>query len=154
MPATPYPSFAGAKRLDGMRIGVIREYMDRKLFNKADEESIAAAEKAIADLQKLGATIVDPGRRRGAPAEVHRQVRAAGAEQAVHQRFPEAFPVDDGGKPAADHIASLVDMFMNPSRTPAGVTLRSLGGGGSPRRVAIHDRAVSQGARRREHQDA
>ncbi len=61
MPAAPYASFAGATRLDGVRIGVLREYMDRSLFNEADEESIAAAERAVADLQKLGATIVDPG---------------------------------------------------------------------------------------------
>ena len=61
MPSAPYASFASAKRLDGVRIGVIREYMDRSLFNEADEESIAATERALVDLQKLGATIVDPG---------------------------------------------------------------------------------------------
>ncbi len=60
-PAKPYLSSAGAKRLDGVRIGVIREYMRRDLFSKADEESIALAERAIADLRKLGAVIVDPG---------------------------------------------------------------------------------------------
>src|SRR4029077_4344583 len=60
-PSASYASFTNAKRLDGVRIGVIREYMDRTLFNQADEESIASAEKAIADLQKLGAVIVDPG---------------------------------------------------------------------------------------------
>src|SRR5205085_10687616 len=50
LPPAPYASFTNARRLDGMRIGVIREYMDRKLFNAADEESIASAEKAVADL--------------------------------------------------------------------------------------------------------
>ena len=44
-----------------MRIGVVREYMNKKLFSKADEESIDIVERAIADLRKLGATIVDPG---------------------------------------------------------------------------------------------
>ena len=88
MPAAPYASFAGETRLDGMRIGVLREYMDRSLFNEADEESIAAAERAVADLQKLGATIVDPGPGRGAADEVHRQVRAVGDEQAVHRALP------------------------------------------------------------------
>ncbi len=34
------------------------------------------------------------------------------------------------GKPTTDHIASLVDMFENPSLVPGGLTLRSLGGGG------------------------
>ncbi len=79
MPASPYASFTNAKRLDGVRIGVIREYMDRKLFNKADEESIAAAEKS--DRRSAEARRDDrrSGRRRRAAAEVHRQVRAVGA---------------------------------------------------------------------------
>jgi Asp-tRNA(Asn)/Glu-tRNA(Gln) amidotransferase A subunit family amidase len=61
LPTSPYQTFAGEKRLDGIRIGVIREYMDRTLFNDADTESIDATERAIVDLKKLGATIVDPG---------------------------------------------------------------------------------------------
>jgi Asp-tRNA(Asn)/Glu-tRNA(Gln) amidotransferase A subunit family amidase len=60
-PAQPYVSSAGAKRLDGVRIGVIREYMAKKLFSKADEESIDIVERALDDLRNLGATIVDPG---------------------------------------------------------------------------------------------
>lgn len=60
-PAKPYLNSAAAKRLDGVRIGVIREYMRRDLFSKADEQSITLAERAIADLRKLGAVIVDPG---------------------------------------------------------------------------------------------
>jgi Asp-tRNA(Asn)/Glu-tRNA(Gln) amidotransferase A subunit family amidase len=61
MPPQPYASSAAARRLDGVRIGVLREYMNRKLLSKADEESIDIVERAIADLRKLGATIVDPG---------------------------------------------------------------------------------------------
>jgi Asp-tRNA(Asn)/Glu-tRNA(Gln) amidotransferase A subunit family amidase len=60
-PAHSYASSAAARRLDGLRIGVIREYMARKLFSKADEESIDIVDRAIDDLRKLGATIVDPG---------------------------------------------------------------------------------------------
>src|SRR5262245_1763771 len=61
-PAQPYSSFATTRRLEGMRIGVVREYISKKLFSKADEESIDIVERAIDDLRKLGATIVDPGR--------------------------------------------------------------------------------------------
>jgi amidase len=60
-PAQAYGIAAAARRLDGLRIGVIREYMSKKLFSKADEDSIAIVERAIDDLRKLGATIVDPG---------------------------------------------------------------------------------------------
>jgi Asp-tRNA(Asn)/Glu-tRNA(Gln) amidotransferase A subunit family amidase len=130
LPPSPYRSFANATRLDGIRIGVIREYMDRRLFNQADTESIDATERAIADLQRLGAVIVDPGPG-GALLQKHIDKYAPSVLNKLFiNRFPEAFPVDDG-KPSADHIASLVEMFLNPSLTPGGVTLRSLGAGQS-----------------------
>lgn len=127
LPASPYQSFASEKRLDGLRIGVIREYMDRSLFNEADTESIEATERAIADLQRLGATIVDPGPG-GALLQTFIDKYAPSVMNRLFiSRFPAVFPVDEGGKPSADHIASLVDMFLNPSLTPDGVTLRNLG---------------------------
>ena len=131
MPSSSYASFTNAKRLDGMRIGVIREYMDRKLFNKADEESIAATERALVDLQKLGATIVDPGEGGALLQKYIDKYAPAVLNKLFINRFPAAFPFDDAGKPTADHITSLVEMFENPSLTPGGVTLRSLGGGQS-----------------------
>ena len=130
LPSASYASFTNAKRLDGMRIGVIREYMDRKLFNQADEESIAAAEKAIADLQKLGATIVDPGEGGALLQKYIDKYAPSVMNKLFINRYPAAFPFDDAGKPTSDHIASLVDMFLNPSLVPGGITLRSLGGGG------------------------
>ena len=60
--------------------------MNRKLFAKADEESIDIVERAIGDLRKLGATIVDPGPagalfqgcfNRYAPQLLQRRVRRA-----------------------------------------------------------------------------
>jgi amidase len=131
MPSSSYASVTNVKRLDGVRIGVIREYMDRQLFNKADEESIAATEKAVADLQKLGATIVDPGEG-GALLQKYIDKYAPSAMNRLFiNRFPAAFPVDDAGKPTQDHILSLVDMFVDPSLVPGGLTLRSLGGAGA-----------------------
>jgi amidase len=127
LPASPYQSFANEKRLDGMRIGVIREYMDRRLFNKADTESIDITERAIADLQRLGATIVDPGPG-GALLQPYIDKYAPSVLNKLFiARFPNAFPVDANGKPTADHIPSLVDMFLNPSLTPAGLNIRNFG---------------------------
>jgi len=130
MPTSSYASFASEKRLDGVRIGVVREYMDRSLFNEADEESIAATERAIADLQKLGATIVDPGPK-GALLQKYIDKYAPSVLNTLFiDRFPKAFPVDANGKPTADHIATLVEMYYDPSLAPDGVTLRNLGQGG------------------------
>ena len=60
-PSQPYATAASAGRLSGVRIGIIREYMNRGAYTKADEQSLDIAERAIADLRALGATIVDPG---------------------------------------------------------------------------------------------
>jgi len=127
LPSSSYQSFAGEQRLDGVRIGVIREYMDRTLFNEADTESIDATERAIAELQKLGATIVDPGPTGALLQKYIDKYAPSVLNKLFIGRFPEAFPVDAGGKPSMDHIPSLVNMFLNPSLTPSGVTLRSLG---------------------------
>ena len=61
-PGQPYAASASARRLDGVRIGVIREYMNRDAYTQADAQSLDLAERAIDDVRKLGATIVDPGR--------------------------------------------------------------------------------------------
>jgi Asp-tRNA(Asn)/Glu-tRNA(Gln) amidotransferase A subunit family amidase len=131
LPPSPYRGFAGATRLDGVRIGVLREYMDRSLFNEADEESIAAAERAVSDLQRLGATIVDPGPGGALLQKYIDKYAPSVMNRLFIERFPEAFPIGENGKPSADHIASLVEMFQDPSRTPGGITLRSLGRGDS-----------------------
>jgi Asp-tRNA(Asn)/Glu-tRNA(Gln) amidotransferase A subunit family amidase len=127
LPSSPYPSFANEKRLDGVRIGVIREYMNRNLFNDADTESIDATERAIADLKKLGATIVDPGPGGALLQKYIDKYAPSVLNKLFISRFPDAFPVDANGKPAADHIATLVDLYLNPSLTPEGVTIRSFG---------------------------
>ena len=42
LPADGYATHAEPGRLEGLRIGVVREYMDKKAFTKEDEETIAA----------------------------------------------------------------------------------------------------------------
>jgi Asp-tRNA(Asn)/Glu-tRNA(Gln) amidotransferase A subunit family amidase len=126
-PSQPYASFANEKRLDGVRIGVIREYMNKDLFNQADVESIDIAERAIQDLKALGATIVDPGPGGALLQSFIDKYAPSALNKLFISQFPSMFPFDSNGKPSTDHVETLVNMFLNPSTTPAGLTLRGFG---------------------------
>ena len=54
------------------------------------------------------------------------QLRSMGVKlvKLFTRRFPDRFPVDAAGKPTTDHIATLVEMTVNPSLVPDKVTLR------------------------------
>jgi amidase len=125
-PAQPYSSFAGARRLDGVRIGVIREYMSKKLFSKADEQSIDIVDRAIGDLRRLGATVVDPG----PEGELFHACISRYAPELLNsaftRRYRNLFPVDSAGRPATDQTATLLDMHADPARVPEDLSLRTL----------------------------
>jgi amidase len=91
-----YLKSAAAQRLDGLRIGVIREYMAKKLFSKADEESIEIVEHAVDDLRKLGATIVDPGPD-GALFQSCFTRSAPVLLNSIGVQYRDLFPVDSAG---------------------------------------------------------
>jgi len=55
----PYDAFADNATLNTIRIGVVREFM--QVHTKADEEAVRIATEALRDLEKAGATIIDPG---------------------------------------------------------------------------------------------
>jgi amidase len=123
---------ASARRLDGIRIGVIREYMAKKLFSKADEESIDIVERAIGDLRRLGATVVDPGLEGALFQSCIARYGPGLLNSAFARQYPELFPVDSAGKPQSDQIAKLLDMHTDPARLPPGLSLRSLSSLGVP----------------------
>jgi amidase len=132
-PSQPYASFAagalaqGLLRLDGLRIGVIREYMNKKLFSKADEESIDIVERALEDLRKLGAVVVDPG----PEGALFQSCVARYAPPLLNAAFAaerrNLFPAGAAGEPAADQIATLLDMAADPARVPGDLSIRNLG---------------------------
>jgi Asp-tRNA(Asn)/Glu-tRNA(Gln) amidotransferase A subunit family amidase len=131
-PSRSYASYAGAGRLDGVRIGVIREYMNRSLLAQADEESLAIIERAADDLRRLGATIVDPGPE---GALFQGCVDRYGPElynSSFASRYPDLFPVGPDGQPTGDHIETLIDMRLDPSLVPDDFTFRTLGRFGAP----------------------
>jgi amidase len=132
LPSEPYRSFANERTLNGLRIGVIREHMDKKSFNEADVEAIDLVERAIGDLRRLGATIVDPGPEGALLQSCIDRYFPIYRNRVFIAGFPDRFPWDANGKPSTDHISSLVDMYFDPSLVPSGTTIRNIGPAGSP----------------------
>ena len=116
-PAKPYLSSAAAQRLDGVRIGVIREYMSKKLFSKADEESIDIVEHAIGDLRKLGATIVDPGPEGALFQGCIARYAPELLNSAFTRQYRDLFPVDAAGRPQSIRRLHFW-MQADPTRVP------------------------------------
>jgi len=114
-PEKPYFEYAKKKKLQGVRIGVVREYMGP--YAEADVESLELVEKAIDDLESIGATIVDPGPQGLFQGCIDKFAPTWRNQQFITQ-FGDTFPVDSAGVPTTDHIQSLVDMFFNPSIVP------------------------------------
>ena len=128
-PRTTYFDAARVRSVSGLRIGVVREYLDRTLLTQADAESVDLVERAVAVLKKLGATVVDPGPQ---GALFGRCIARAAPEllsTAFTRQHRAQFPVDAAGQPAGDHLATLLEMRADPARVPASLTLRSIGGG-------------------------
>ena len=142
-PPKPYASFAGT-RLDGVRIGVIREYMSKKLFSKADEESIDIVERAIADVRKLGATVVDPGPGGCFVPGLHRALCAGAFEQCAAASVSE--PVSRRQAAAGSHY--LTSRYALRSRAGTrGSHAAQPQLTGSDGRGQVRDGRVSAGAR-------
>jgi Asp-tRNA(Asn)/Glu-tRNA(Gln) amidotransferase A subunit family amidase len=131
LPPAPYASYAAApaaeRPLQGVRIGVVREYMDKDLFSVADAETIDIVQREIAILARLGASIVDPG-----PGGALFQDCVARYAPSSHsglfvRQFPDLFPVGEDGQPSADHIPLLVGLALGAAEFPDGPTIRDLG---------------------------
>jgi Asp-tRNA(Asn)/Glu-tRNA(Gln) amidotransferase A subunit family amidase len=128
-PAEPYASFASAPRLDGVRIGVVREYMIGG--SKADEQSIALVERAIGNLKSLGATVIDPG----PGGQLFKGCIVKYAPELLNSAFTrqyrQLFPADAAGQPTSDHTATLLNLHADPAQVPADLSLRSLPSAGA-----------------------
>jgi len=128
-PQQSYASFASTTKLDGVRIGVLREYMRPSLLSKADEESIGLVNRAIATLRTLGADIVDPG----AEGELFTKCIGRYAPELLNatfaRQYPQLFPADPS-RTTNDQIAGLLDLHADASRVPPELSLRTLNAGG------------------------
>ena len=113
-PPKPYYTYAKAKRLDGMRIGVLREFgMDKAMVSSAAHyEAIDLINQAVDDLAALGATMVDPGAGGALFQSCVDQMQPEWRNSLFVSQFPDLFP------PGTDQMPQLVDMFLNPSHVP------------------------------------
>ena len=118
-PRTPYLAVTTARSLAGVRIGVVREYLNRKLLTQADAESVDLVERAIGVLKTLGAIVVDPG----PEGALFQTCIARSAPELLSSAFARQYPLQ------GDQIAAFVELRANPSRVPEALTLRTLGGG-------------------------
>jgi amidase len=128
-PKTPYLEATNARSLAGLRIGVVREYLNRTLLAQADAESVGLIERAVDVLKKLGATVVDPGPEGALFQQCISRAAPELLSSAFARQYRPLFPVDAAGQPQGDQIATLVEMRANPARVPEALTLRALGGG-------------------------
>jgi Asp-tRNA(Asn)/Glu-tRNA(Gln) amidotransferase A subunit family amidase len=121
-PWRPYASFVttstDSKPLAGIRIGVVREYMNKKLFSVADVQSIDIIDRELNHLKNLGATLVDPGPEGELFQDCLTKYGPHVHNSAFVKQFPGQFPVDAAGKPTTDHIPKLVDMYFSAAAFP------------------------------------
>jgi Asp-tRNA(Asn)/Glu-tRNA(Gln) amidotransferase A subunit family amidase len=108
-PPVAYQSFANKTSLAGKRLGVVRDFMIEATL--ADRDSIRVAKDALAEMKRLGATIVDPVDFHGTIAEV----MASYEPGFFTQVFPAAIPA--GTKP----IDRLVEIASDPKSLAGGV---------------------------------
>ncbi len=125
LPAQPYQTFAHPASLKGMRIGIVREYMDRAVATKAELQNIEMAEKAIEDLRALGATIVDPGAEGLFTPYIQRYFPTL-SNASYAKANPTLFPMDAAGKPTTDQVTTFIMLGMDPSKVPGHMTMRDI----------------------------
>ena len=127
--------------------------MNKKLFAKADEESIDIVERALGDLRTLGATIVDPG----PEGALFQSCVARYAPELYNAAFAaqrrDLFPADAAGAPTTDHIATLLEMALDPTRVPSDLSLRNARRVRRAGRRQVHDEQIPARARRRQHHE-
>jgi len=114
----PYDAFADNATLNGVRIGVVREFMQP--HTKADEEAIRIANDALRDLAKAGATIVDPGPEGALFTNAIAEIVPALDTVTLAAVYKELFAT---GTPFVDRT---VQLSGNAAQLPAELTIRLL----------------------------
>jgi len=131
-PSEPYYAYSKSGKLEGVRIGVVRELMNRKELGDASAQTIDLVDKALEDLRKLGAEIVDPGADGALLTQCFRKYVPKLGNKLVAKKYPELFPLNKDGTPKGDHVATLVAMVMDPSKAPEKLSFMEMPRGEAP----------------------
>ena len=126
MPPMPYEAYAAETRLDGVRIGVVRELFDKNMLTPAVHETVDLIDRALLDLASIGVELVDPGAGNALFASCVRKYAPKLAGHLFTAQYPDLFPVDAAGKPVGDHIATLVGLILDPSKVPENFSFMAL----------------------------
>jgi Asp-tRNA(Asn)/Glu-tRNA(Gln) amidotransferase A subunit family amidase len=126
LPTDGYASHAEPGRLVGLRIGVVREYMDKEAFTKEDEETIDLVSAAAAELGRLGATLVDPGPGGALFDQCVRRWHPLLHDKQFTAEYPDRFPFEADGTPYGNHIATLIELAADPDLMPEEIDFRTL----------------------------
>jgi Asp-tRNA(Asn)/Glu-tRNA(Gln) amidotransferase A subunit family amidase len=126
LPPRPYESFASRRSLDGIRIGVVRELFDKEKLTPISYQTVDIVSKAVVDLKELGAEVVDPGPGGELLTSCVREYAPRIGNKLFIEQYPEIFPFDADGQPVGDHIQTLVEMTMDPSKAPEDFSFMTL----------------------------
>ena len=153
LPAEPYRSFANERTLNGMRIGVIREHMDKKVFNEADVETIDHHRACHWRPASAGGHDRRPGSGGSAVSELHRQVCSALSQPGVHRTVSKSLSgrMPTGNRRRTASLSWWTCFSIHPSSRPvprSATSQRASNAG----RDQIHADPLPQGARRCEYQ--
>src|SRR5262245_3133465 len=114
----PYETFADNASLSGVRIGVVREFMQP--HTKSDEDSIRVVEAALRDFARAGAVLIDPGPKgalfKDAIAEIVPALDAPTLAAVYKELFPLTAPV----------VGRAIDISGKPADLPPELTMRLL----------------------------
>src|SRR5690606_21753495 len=117
-PDRAYQDYARLGSLAGLRIGVVREFMDLRRYGPRDEEAVRIVDAAIGQLRGTGATIVDPGAGGALFTQCFRRYAPQAFGKLFTARHPDLFPIDETGAPTRSHIETLVELARDPGKVP------------------------------------
>ena len=128
------PGDSTAKPLNGLRVGVLREYMEPSVFGLVDQENLKLVDVAVTTLGSLGAVLVEP--EPGSTGLLTPTLRRLWPllMNSAFARSSEGKPLlnPSFGQPRQDQISALLALGADPSLLPDDFSIRSISNVNAP----------------------